>query len=60
MLLPQDGHLMPQADPLELQGGSATKPEREDGNDAGHNRIYAYDDTAVSPKSLDFLGNWEF
>jgi hypothetical protein len=60
MLPPQDGHLMPQADQFELQGGAATKPLDEDGNDGGRNRDHACDGTAVSPKSLDFLGNSEF
>jgi len=61
MLPPQDGHLMPQADQLELQRAAPTKPEGEDGYDDGQNRDQACDATAVSPKSLDFLlGNSEF
>jgi hypothetical protein len=57
---PQDGHLMSQSDQLELQGGAATKPKGEDGNDGGRNPDHACDGTAVSPKSLDFPSNSEF
>ena len=56
----QDAHLMPQANELEFQGGAATKPEGEDGNDRGQNRDHACDGTAVPPKSLDFLANSKF
>ena len=45
---------MPQANELEFQGGAATKPEGEDGNDGRQNRDHACDGTAVAPKSLDF------
>jgi hypothetical protein len=60
VLPPQDAHLMPQANQLELQGGAATKSEGEDGNDGGQNRGHACDGMAVAPKSLDFLSNSEF
>jgi hypothetical protein len=44
----QDAHLMPQANELEFQGGAATKPEGEDGNDGG--RDHALDRTAMAQK----------
>jgi hypothetical protein len=59
-LPPQDAHLMPQANQLELQGGAATKPECKDGNGGGQNHNHACDGTAVAPKSPDFLDNSEF
>ena len=51
---------MSKGNELEFQGGAATKPEGEDGNDGGKNRDHARDRTAVAQKSLDFLGLSEF
>jgi hypothetical protein len=51
---------MPQANQLELQGSTATKPEGEDGNDGRQKRDHACDATAVTLKSPDFLDNSEF
>ena len=51
---------MLQANELEFQGGAATKPEGEDGNDGRQNRDHACDGTAVARKSLNFLCNSEF
>jgi hypothetical protein len=60
VLPPQDAHLMSKGNELEFQGGAATKPEGEDGNDGGKNRDHARDRTAMAQKSLDFLGLSEF
>jgi hypothetical protein len=60
VLPPQNAHLMSQANQLELQGGAATKPKGDDGNDGGQNCDHACHGTAVAPKSPDFLGNSEF
>jgi hypothetical protein len=46
---------MPQANELEFQGGAATKPEGEDGNDGRQNRDHACEGTAVARKSLNFF-----
>ena len=51
---------MPKGYELELQGGAATKPESEHGNDSGKNRDHARDGTAVARKSLVILGLSEF
>jgi hypothetical protein len=59
-LPPQDIHLMSQRDELEFQGGAATKPEAEYGNDGGKNRDHARDGRAVAQKSPAFLGPSEF
>ena len=59
-LSPQDTHLMSQRDELEFQGGAATKPEAEYGNDGGKNRDHARDGRAVAQKSPAFLGPSEF
>src|ERR1700731_1873792 len=59
-LSPQDTHLMSQRDELEFQGGAATKPEAEYGNDGGKNRDHACDGRAVAQKSPAFLGPSEF
>jgi hypothetical protein len=59
-LPPQDTHLMSQRDELEFQGGAATKPEAEYGNDGGKNRDHARDGRAVAQKSPAFLGPSEF
>ena len=56
----QDTHLMSQRDELEFQGGAATKPEAEYGNDGGKNRDHARDGRAVAQKSPAFLGPSEF
>jgi hypothetical protein len=45
---------------LEFQGGAATKPEAEYGNDGGKNRDHARDGTAVVQKSPTFLRLSEF
>src|ERR1700694_279580 len=55
-LSPQDTHLMSQRDELEFQGGAATKPEAEYGNDGGKNRDHARDGRAGAQKSPAFLG----
>jgi hypothetical protein len=47
---------MSQRDELEFQGGAATKPEAEYGNDGGKNRDHARDGRAVAQKSPAFLG----
>ena len=47
---------MSQRDELEFQGGAATKPEAEYGNDGGKNRDHARDGRAVTQKSPAFLG----
>jgi hypothetical protein len=47
-LPPQDTHLMSQRDELEFQGGGATKPEAEYGNDGGENRDHPRDGRAVA------------
>src|SRR6202030_3037242 len=59
-LPPQDTHLMSQRDELEFQGGAATKPEAEYGNDGGKDRDHARDGRAVAQKSPAFLGPSEF
>src|ERR1700730_1416539 len=59
-LSPQDTHLMSQRDELEFQGGAATKPEAEYGNDGGKNRDHARDGRAVAQKSPAFLGPRSF
>ena len=51
-LPPQDTHLMSQANELEFQGASATKPEGEDGNDGGKNCDIARDGTAGGARIL--------
>jgi hypothetical protein len=51
---------MSKGNELEFQGGAATKPEDEDGNDGRKNRDHARDRTAMAQKSLDFLGLSEF
>jgi hypothetical protein len=50
---------MSQRDELEFQGGAATKPEAEYGNDGGKNRDHARDGRAPQ-KSPAFLGPSEF
>src|ERR1700736_165836 len=50
-LSPQDTHLMSQRGELEFQGGAATKPEAEYGNDGGKNRDHARDSRAVAQKN---------
>jgi hypothetical protein len=55
-LPPQDAHLMSKGNELKIQGGTATKPEGEDGNDGGKNRDHAQDRTAMAQESVDFLG----
>ena len=47
-------------DELEFQGGAATKPEAEYGNDGGKNRDHARDGRAVAQTSPAFLGPSEF
>jgi hypothetical protein len=42
---------MSQRDELEFQGGAATKPEAEYGNDGGKNRDHARDGRAAAQKS---------
>lgn len=51
---------MSKGNELEFQGGAATKPEGEDGNDGGKNRDHARDGMAVARKSLASLGISEF
>ena len=51
---------MSQRDELEFQGGAATKPEAEYGNDGGKNRDQAHDGKAATPKSLGFPDISEF
>jgi hypothetical protein len=58
-LPPQDGHL-PKSDNLKFQGGAATTPEREQGNERGKNRDHDHDDMATTTKSLGFLDVSEF
>jgi len=53
MLPLQDGHLMSKGNELEFQGGAATKPESEYGNDGGKNRDHTRSGTAVAQKSPD-------
>ena len=60
VLPPQDAHLMSKGNEFDFQGGAATKPEGEDGNDGSKNRDHARDRTAVAQKSLAFLGLSEF
>jgi hypothetical protein len=45
---------MSQRDELEFQGGAATKPKAEYGNDGGQNRDHARDGRAVAQKSQPF------
>jgi hypothetical protein len=45
---------------LEFQGGAATKPEAEYGNDGGKNRDHARDGRAAAQNSPTFLGPSEF
>ena len=51
---------MSQRDELEFQGGAATKPEAEYGNDGGKNRDHARDGRAVAQISPAFLDPSEF
>ena len=57
---PKDAHLIPQANQLELQGGTATKAEGQDGNDSRQKRDHACEARAVALKSPEFLPNSEF
>ena len=45
---PQDRHLVPKGDELQFQRGSATKPEREQGNESGENPDHADDAMAAA------------
>jgi hypothetical protein len=45
---------MSQRDELEFQGGAATKPEAEYGNDGGKNRDHARDGMAVAQNLQPF------
>ena len=57
----QDGHLMPQGDELELQCGTAAHPEGEQqGTEGGQKREHADDGMTAAPKTLCFLGVFEF
>jgi hypothetical protein len=56
----EDTHPMSQRDELEIQGGAATKPEAEYGNDGGENRDHALDGRAVAQNSPAFLDPSEF
>ena len=47
-LTPQDRHLVSQGDEFQFQRGSATKPEREQGNESGENRDHADDAMAAA------------
>jgi hypothetical protein len=46
---------MSQGDEFKLQGGAATNPEREQGNEGGKNCDHAHDGMALARKSLAFL-----
>jgi hypothetical protein len=56
----QDGDLMSQGDEFEFQGGAATNPEGEQGNESEKNRDHAHDGMAEMQKSLGFFGLSEF
>ena len=60
VLPPQDTHLMSKGNELEFQGGAATKPESEHGNDGGKNRDHVHDGMAAAHKSLGFPSVSEF
>ena len=56
VLAPQDRHLMPKSGEFKFQRGTATKPEREQGEEGGQNRDHGDDGRAVVRYSLGFLG----
>jgi hypothetical protein len=45
---------------LKFEGGAATKAEREDGKEGGHNRDHTQDGMAAVRKSLGLLDVSEF
>jgi hypothetical protein len=56
----QDGQLMSQGDELELQGEATTNPERKQGTEGGQKRERADDGMTAAPKTLCFLGFFQF
>jgi len=51
---------MVQGDELKLQRGAAAHPEREQGTEGGQKREHADDGMTAAPKTLCFLGVFEF